>query len=94
MSLSSKAVDHPRFVLIGVILVLFMALYAATFTPVQRTPAITKAVVLVAIPYPDALPSEAENEITRKVEETLTELQSVDFIASTSFYITLPNFLM
>ncbi|MCH2115415.1 MAG: efflux RND transporter permease subunit [Pirellulales bacterium] len=84
MSLSSKAVDHPRFVLIGVILVLFMALYAATFTPVQRTPAITKAVVLVAIPYPDALPSEAENEITRKVEETLTELQSVDFIASTS----------
>ena len=50
----------------------------------QRTPAITKAVVLVAIPYPDAQPSEAENEIARKVEDALTELQSVDFIASTS----------
>ncbi|MEM8944080.1 MAG: efflux RND transporter permease subunit [Planctomycetota bacterium] len=84
MQLSSQAIDHPRFVLISTILVLLMALYAATFTPVQRTPAITKAVVLVAIPYPDSQPSEAENEIARKVEEALTELQSVDFIASTS----------
>ena len=83
MNISSQAIDHPRFVLVATFLVLFLALYAATFTPVQRTPAITKAVVLVAIPYPDAQPSEAENEITRKVEEELTELQSVDFIAST-----------
>lgn len=83
MQLSSQAIDHPRFVLMSTILVLLMALYAASFIPVQRTPAITKAVVLVAIPYPDAQPSEAENEIARKVEEALTELQSVDFIAST-----------
>ncbi len=84
MSLSSRAIDHPRFVLVATLLVLFLASYAALSTPVQRTPAITKAVVIVAIPYPDSLPSEAENDITRKVEEALTELQSVDFIASTS----------
>ncbi|NOY42044.1 MAG: efflux RND transporter permease subunit [Planctomycetes bacterium] len=84
MQLSSKAIDHPRIVLTVTTLVVLLALYAATYIPVQRTPAITKAVVIVAIPYPDAQPSEAENEIARKVEETLTELQSVDFIASTS----------
>ncbi|MCA9231842.1 MAG: efflux RND transporter permease subunit [Planctomycetales bacterium] len=84
MKISSQAIDHPRIVLIAMIMVLLLALYSATFIPVQRTPAITKAVVLVAIPYPDAQPSESENEIARKVEETLTELQSVDFIASTS----------
>ncbi len=84
MSLSSRAIDHPRFVLVATLLVLFLAGYAALSTPVQRTPAITKAVVIVAIPYPDSLPSEAENDITRKVEEALTELQSVDFLASTS----------
>lgn len=83
MKISSQAIDHPRFVLVATFLVLFLALYAASFTPVQRTPAITKAVVLVAIPYPDAQPSEVENEIARKVEEALTELQSVDFLAST-----------
>jgi len=84
MDLSSQAIDHPRFVVMATIMVLLLALYSAMFTPVQRTPAITKAVVLVAIPYPDAQPSESENEIARKVEEALTELQSVDFIASTS----------
>ena len=84
MQLSSQAIDHPRFVLMATVLVLLMALYAALFIPVQRTPAITKAVVLVAIPYPDSQPSEAENEIARKVEDALTDLQSVDFIASTS----------
>jgi hypothetical protein len=41
-------------------------------------------VVLVLVPYPDAQPAEAENEIARKVEEALSRLQSVDFIASTS----------
>ena len=84
MKLSSQAIDHPRIVIMGTFLVLLLSLYAASFTPVQRTPAITKAVVLVAIPYPDAQPSESENEIARKVEDALTELQSVDFIVSTS----------
>ncbi|MAT69872.1 MAG: hypothetical protein CMJ58_10145 [Planctomycetaceae bacterium] len=84
MKISSAAVDHPRVVLMGTILVLLLAMYSAAFTPVQRTPAITKAVVLVAVPYPDAQPSESENEVARKIEETLESLQSVDYIASTS----------
>lgn len=84
MKISDAAIDRPRMVLVGTVLVLLMALYAAVFTPVQLGPTITKAVVLVAIPYPDAKPNESENEIVRKVEDALTELQSVDFIASTS----------
>lgn len=84
MKISSRAIDHPRIVLVATILVLLLAVFAALTIPIQRTPAITKAVILVAIPYPDAQPRESENEIARKVEEALTELQSVDFIASTS----------
>lgn len=82
--LSDAAVDRPRMVAVSVILVLLLATYAAFNTPVQLGPAITKAIVLVVIPYPDSQPEEAENEIIRKVEDALTELQSVDFIASTS----------
>jgi len=82
--ISDTAIDHPRVVLVATLLVLGMATFAAFFTPVQRAPAITKSVVLVAIPYPDAQPAEAENEIARKVEDALTELQSVDFLVSTS----------
>ena len=84
MKISDSAIDRPRMVSVMTILVLLIAVYAAIFTPVQVGPAITKAVVLVAIPYPDSQPSEGESEIVRKVEDALTELQSVDFIASTS----------
>lgn len=84
MKISDAAIDRPRMVYVGTILVLLMAFYAAVFTPVQLGPAITKAVVLVAIPYPDSKPTETENEIVRKVEDALTDLEAVDFIASTS----------
>lgn len=84
MKISDQAIDNPRTVTVITVLVLMMALFAAVFTPVQRAPAITKAVVLVAIPYPDSKPSEAENEIARKVEEALKDLKRVDHINSSS----------
>jgi len=84
MNVSAKAIDRPRLVAVAAILVIALTLIAALDTPVQRTPAITKAVVLVAIPYPDAQPSETENEITRKIEQVLGELKNVDFVSSTS----------
>lgn len=84
MKISEAAIDRPRMVFVATLLVLLLSVYAMIFTPVQLGPAITKAVILVAIPYPDAKPTESENEIVRKVEDALTELQGVDFIASTS----------
>ena len=84
MRISSHAIDHPRFVLVASLLVLLMASYAALYIPVQRTPAISKAVVLVAIPYPDSTPEESEVDVSKKIEDALSELQSVDFLASTS----------
>ncbi len=84
MNLTNQAIDRPRTVTVLTILVLLMALYAAVFTPVQRSPAITKAVVIVAIPYPDSDPAKGESNIARKVEDELKELKSVDFIASSS----------
>ena len=51
---------------------------------VQRNPAINTAVVLVAVPYPGAKPTEVEEQITRKIEDALQRLDKVDFIASTS----------
>ncbi len=61
-----------------------LALMAAINIPVQRTPAINTAVILVQVVYPGAQPSEVEEQITRKVEEALQRLNDVDFISSTS----------
>lgn len=65
-------------------MVVVMSALAALFIPVQRTPAINTAVILVTIPYPGAQPIEVEEEITQKIEDALQRLKRVDFIASTS----------
>jgi multidrug efflux pump len=84
MKISNYAIERPRLVAVCTLMVLLLAVFACLMTPVQLSPAISKAVIIVAIPYPDSQPSEAENEIARKVEDALNELQSVDFIASTN----------
>jgi len=84
MFLSRQVIDRPRIVIVGSLLVIALAVIAALTIPVQRTPGITKAVVLVAIPYPGASPEETEVEITRKVEKALETLNNVDFISSNS----------
>ena len=84
MKITEKAIDHPRWVITIGGLILALAVVAALDIPVQRTPAITKAVILVAVPHPGAQPTEVEEQITRKIEDKLYRLSDVDYIASTS----------
>ncbi len=84
MKLSRQAIDRPRVVIVGVLIVMLVAALAAFYIPVQRTPAINTAVILVMVPYPGAQPTEVEDKITRKIEDALKGLNNVDFIASTS----------
>ena len=84
MKISNAAIDRPRVVLVITAMVIFAAIFAVMNIAVQRTPGITKAVVIVAVPYPGANPTEVEEQIVRKIEEALQTLDKVDFIASTS----------
>ncbi len=84
MHISHKAIDRPRIVFVGVLMIIALAAMAAWFIPVQRTPAINTAVVIVSVPYPGSEPTRAEIEITRKIEEALERLDKVDEIQSTS----------
>ena len=73
MYISHKAIDRPRVVMVGVLIVIAMAILAGSYIPVQRTPAINTAVVLVMVPYPGSQPVEAEDDITRKIEDALLQ---------------------
>lgn len=84
MNLSDRAIDHPRIVIVFTLLVILLAVTAAIMIPIQRTPAIHTAFVTVAIPYPGAEPTEVEDQITRKVERALQQLDRVDFVVSSS----------
>ena len=84
MKLSRQAIDRPRITLVAAALILLGAFYAATEIPVQRTPAINTAVVIVAVPYAGSKPNEVEEEISRKIEDSLGRLDRVDWMESTS----------
>ncbi|MDP6447792.1 MAG: efflux RND transporter permease subunit, partial [Pirellulaceae bacterium] len=84
MKLSATAIDRPRVVMVLMAVVLAAAAFALVSIPVQRTPAINKAIILVAVPHPGAQPTEVEEQITRKIEEKLQKLNNVDFVASSS----------
>ncbi|MBX7167761.1 MAG: efflux RND transporter permease subunit [Pirellulales bacterium] len=84
MKLSDAAVDRPKVVIVLTIMTLLLAVMSAYLIPVQRTPAIHTAIVMISIPYPGAEPTEVEDEITAKIEEALERLDKVDFISSTS----------
>ena len=84
MYITHKAIDRPRVVIVITVVVLMASIFAALNISVQRNPAINTAIVLVAVPYPGAKPTEVEEQITRKIEDTLQRLDKVDFIASTS----------
>ncbi len=84
MYISHKAIDRPRVVIVCVVMVIVLAVLSGIYIPVQRTPAINTAVVLVTVPYPGSEPTEAEKDITRKIEEALEGLNKVDKIQSTS----------
>lgn len=84
MKISAQAIEQPRFVMVCTLIVVLLAVFVGMIIPVQRTPAISKAVILVAVPYPGAQPIEVEEQITTKIEDALQRLSNVDFIASTS----------
>lgn len=84
MKLTNDAIDRPRVVLVFTMLILVMAVYSAIGISIQRTPAIHKAIIMIAVPHPGAQPTEVEEQITRKIEEKLQKLNNVDFVASSS----------
>ncbi len=84
MKISAKAIERPRIVIIACILVFVISCWAGLLIPVQRAPAISKAVVMVTVPFPGAEPNEVEQQVTRKIEDRLQRLDNVEFISSTS----------
>ena len=84
MNVTTAAIEKPRVVYVITFLMIVVSIFSALSISVQRTPAIHKAIILVAVPHPGAQPTEVEEQITRKIEEKLQKLNNVDFVASSS----------
>jgi len=53
--------------------------------PVERYPNVNMGKVLISTVYPGASPADVEALVTREIEEALDDLESVEFIRSSSF---------
>ena len=67
------------------ILLMLMGAFALWSSPVDRYPYINMGKVVINTFYPGASPEEVEALITRKIEDALDDLKSVEFVRSTSF---------
>lgn len=67
--LSERAIDHPRLVLLGSLLLVLLGAAAIIALPKERTPRVRLPLVLVAIPNPGAQPLTNDVQIVRRIED-------------------------
>ncbi|MBE9582817.1 MAG: efflux RND transporter permease subunit [Proteobacteria bacterium] len=74
-------------VLVNLLFVLCMAvgLFSLFDLPVERYPNVHMGKVQITTIFPGASPEEVESLVTREIEEALDDLESVEFIQSTSY---------
>jgi HAE1 family hydrophobic/amphiphilic exporter-1 len=74
-------------VLVNLLFVLSMAVgfFSLFDLPVERYPNVHMGKVQITTTYPSASPEEVESLVTREIEEALEDLESVEFIQSTSY---------
>jgi multidrug efflux pump subunit AcrB len=69
---------------------LLVGIMATFMTPREEEPQIVVPMVDLYIPYPGATPAEVEARVAKPIEKTLTEIQGVDYVYSTS----MPDFAL
>ena len=72
-------------VMLGTIALLALGIAGLLHVSVERYPAIDLRTVSIGVPYDGATPREVEEDINRRIEESLTEIDSVDRITSNAF---------
>ncbi len=74
MSLTDRAIELPRLVILTSVLACLMGFIALVSLPKERTPRVKLPVILVAVVNPGASPATNESEVVRKIEKAVGEL--------------------
>jgi len=77
MTIVDKAIDKPRLILLGAILLCAAGIAAIFALPKERTPRVKLPVVSVVVPNPGAPASVNESQIVRRIEEESSTLKGL-----------------
>ena len=84
MNISQTAVKKPTTILIFTIILVLLGVYSATKLPMDLFPDMEIPVMIVSSTYTGATPQEVEEKLTRPLENSLSGIQGLSKITSTS----------
>ncbi len=84
MTLTELAIKRPTLIVVIFTVFAILGLFSYRQLKYELLPKITPPVVTVSIQYPGASPSEVETSLTKPVEETVSAIEQISSITSTS----------
>ena len=84
MSIFELSIKRPIFITMGILVLVLFGVLSFNKVPVDFFPKVEAPIATVLTIYPGADPETVEKEITKKIEDALSELSGVDKIRSVS----------
>jgi HAE1 family hydrophobic/amphiphilic exporter-1 len=84
MNITQLSVKRPTLIVVLFTVLVFLGLYCYNGLNYELLPQFTSPVFTIATGYPGASPSEVENNITKKIEDAISTVESVESIRSIS----------
>ena len=84
MSITEISIKRPVTTIMVFVSLLVVGIIATRLVPIEFFPEITFPGAFVQIPYPNATPSEVEEQISRPIEEVLATISGIERISSFS----------
>jgi len=79
------SVANPVFATMMMVALLVLGLFSYHRLPVEQFPDVSFPVVMVQTEYPGAAPESVEEEVTRKIEETVNSISGIKTLSSRSY---------
>ncbi|MBM3346998.1 MAG: efflux RND transporter permease subunit, partial [Betaproteobacteria bacterium] len=79
------SIDNPVFATMMMAALLVLGLFSYNRLPVEQFPDVTFPVVVISTDYPGASPENVEEEVTRKVEESVNTISGINTLSSRSY---------
>ncbi|PZO08208.1 MAG: hydrophobe/amphiphile efflux-1 family RND transporter [Lysobacteraceae bacterium] len=77
-------IDRPIFAWVIAIIIMLAGVLALTQLPISRYPTIAPPSVTISASYPGASAQSVENSVTQVIEQSMTGLDGLDYLSSTS----------
>jgi hydrophobic/amphiphilic exporter-1 (mainly G- bacteria), HAE1 family len=84
MNLTQISIKRPSVIIVIFSLFALFGLLCFHYLGYELIPSMSTPVITVATEYPGAAPSEVENQVTKKIEDGLANLNNIDYISSKS----------